>query len=171
MSRWLARDRSDEPPDGPPDPIHLLHLDGAYLFPAAPDEVWAAMSRVEEYPSWWRWLRDFRVHGGGLHTGGILSGLVVPPIPYRFRVDIHLDHVDPARSIVARLAGDLRGPASLALQEHAVGCELTIRWDVEMRKPAMRSAAHVAKPLLVWGHDQVIEVTVRRFRAIVAGDA
>jgi hypothetical protein len=148
----------------------MIHLDGAYLFHADPDQVWFAMNRVEEFPRWWRWLRDFRVEGRGLETGGSLTGLVVPPIPYRFRVTIHLDDVRPAEGIQARLSGDLLGPAALELREHEVGCELAIRWDVEMRKPSMRSAAHVAKPLLVWGHDQVIEVTVRRFRAVVAGE-
>jgi hypothetical protein len=31
----------------------------------------------------------------------------------------------------------------------------------------MRAASRVARPLLVWGHDQVVATTVRRFRGIV----
>jgi uncharacterized protein YndB with AHSA1/START domain len=154
---------------GVPDPLHMIHLDGRYRFPAPPDEVWHHMNRVDEFPTWWRWLREFQVEGGGLTSGGVLRGLVVPPIPYRFRVGIALDEVAPAERIVATLTGDLEGPAELGLTEVAGGAELTIRWDVEMRKPAMRRAASVAKPLLVWGHDQVIEITVRRFQAVVDG--
>jgi hypothetical protein len=152
-----------------PDPLHMLHLDGRYLFPADPDEVWRNMCRVDEFPAWWRWLRDFEVEGDGLETGGVLRGLVVPPIPYRFRVGIHLDEVQPAVGIRASLSGDLRGPAELDLIPHIDGCVLSIRWDVEMRKHSMRSAARFCRPLLVWGHDQVIEITVRRFRSIVTG--
>lgn len=187
MSRWGSRWRHDDrhEPDtatggssahdatgdeAAADELYLIHLDGRYLFPAPPDQVWATMSQVERFPTWWRWLRDFEVRGTGLETGGMLSGLVVPPIPYRFHVSIHLADVAPAERIVASLAGDLHGPAMLALEEHPTGTELAIRWDVEMRKPSMRAAAHVAKPLLVWGHDQVIEHTVERFRAVVASE-
>jgi hypothetical protein len=155
------------PPIRAPDPNHMLHLDGRYLFAADPQRLWDTMCRVEEFPTWWRWLRDFEVTGTGLETGGVLHGLVVPPIPYRFRVAIALDEVRPADSIRASLSGDLSGPAHLELSEHERGSVLTIRWDVEMRKPAMRSAARYCRPLLVWGHDQVIEVTVRRFRHVV----
>jgi uncharacterized protein YndB with AHSA1/START domain len=175
VSRWPGRrrDHGTDPAHGPgdaPDELYMIHLDGRYHFPADPDQVWATMSQVERFPTWWRWLRDFDVQGHGLSTGGVLSGLVVPPIPYRFHVSIHLAHVAPGELIVAALDGDLHGPATLSLEEHPEGTELAIRWDVEMRKPSMRSAAHVAKPLLVWGHDQVIEITVRRFRSVVLGE-
>lgn len=150
-----------------PQPIHMLHLDRRYRFRAEVDEVWRNMCRVEEFPVWWRWLRDFEVQGQGLETGGVLTGLVVPPIPYRFRVAIHLEDVEPAAAIRASLSGDLSGPAALDLRPVDGGSELSIRWDVEMLKPSMRSAARFCRPLLVWGHDQVIEVTLRRFETVV----
>jgi hypothetical protein len=150
-----------------PDPMHMLHLDRRYLFRADVEEVWHNMGRVEEFPDWWRWLRDFDIQGSGLETGGVLSGLVVPPIPYRFRVSIHMEDVQPNRSIRASLSGDLTGPAAVDLRQTTAGCELTIRWDVEMQKPSMRSASRFCRPLLVWGHDQVIEITLRRFEAVV----
>ena len=150
-----------------PDPMHMLHLDRRYVFRADVEEVWHNMGRVEEFPDWWRWLRDFDVQGSGLETGGVLSGLVVPPIPYRFRVSIHMEDVQPNRSIRASLGGDLTGPAAVDLRQTPAGCELTIKWDVEMRKASMRSAARFCRPLLVWGHDQVIEITLRRFEAVV----
>lgn len=162
----LAKTRGN---DRVQDPIHMLHLDTRYRFAADPDEVWRNMCRVDEFPVWWRWLREFEVEGDGLETGGVLRGLVVPPIPYRFRVGIHLEDVQPAAGIRASLSGDLSGPASLSLTEHRQGCELSIQWDVEMHKPAMRSAARFCRPLLVWGHDQVIEITLRRFQGVVAG--
>jgi hypothetical protein len=150
-----------------PDPMHMLHLDRRYVFGADVEEVWHNMGRVEEFPDWWRWLRDFDVQGSGLESGGVLSGLVVPPIPYRFRVSIHMWDVQPNQSIRASLSGDLTGPAAVDLRPVEAGCELTIRWDVEMRKPSMRSAARFCRPLLVWGHDQVIDITLRRFEAVV----
>ncbi len=157
-----------DPPPGA-RAIHVIELDRRELFVATPDEVWTWMSRTERFPTWWRWLKEFESEGHGLQSGGVLRGLVVPPIPYRFRVNIHLDDVQPAAAITARLTGDLRGPAALTLTPVDGGCELAIRWRVEMRKPAMRAAARYARGLLIWGHDQVIDVTVRHFREIVDG--
>ncbi|MCC5949775.1 MAG: hypothetical protein JJT89_15085 [Nitriliruptoraceae bacterium] len=153
------------------DPMHVLHLDQRTRFAQPPEVVWDFMSRTERFPHWWRWLRDFDDGGAGLISGGALSGLVVPPIPYRFRVTIQLDEVVAGQSIRATLAEDLAGPAELELFPVGQGTELAIRWDVEMRKPAMRSAARFARPLLVWGHDQVIDITLRRFERVVAGPA
>jgi uncharacterized protein YndB with AHSA1/START domain len=170
VSRFTSGRSSLPEPGRVPDPMHVLHLDRRYHFAAAPDEVWAHMERTEQFPDWWRWLREFETGGGGLATGGMLRGLVVPPIPYRFRVSIHLEDVVPAVAIRASLADDLSGPAELRLEPRGTGTDLTIRWEVEMRKPAMRSAARFARPLLVWGHDQVIDVTLRRFEHVVAGE-
>lgn len=149
------------------DPVHLIHLDRTEWFPHSPQHVWSWMSRTELFQQWWRWLREFETDGGGLTGGGAFHGLVVPPIPYRFRVGIHFDEVRPAERIIARLSGDLNGPADCALRPARGGCELTIRWHVEMRKPAMRAAARYAKGLLVWGHDQVIETTLSRFKDVI----
>lgn len=147
-----------------PDPLYVLTLDGRYHFDGSPDEVFHTMSQVEDFPAWWRWLRNYEIENGGLAPGGVLRGLVVPPIPYTFHVSILVDDLDPGSFIRARLRGDLHGDAAVWLVDHPVGCELTIRWDVEMRKPSMRAAARFCRPLLVWGHDHVIEVAVRRFR-------
>lgn len=161
-------------PEGSPlpaplaDPLYVLTLDNRYLFDGTPRQVFDTMAQVDDFPAWWRWLRDYEIEGGGLHPGGVLRGLVVPPIPYTFHVSIHVDHIEPGSSIRARLRGDLDGDAQVWLVDHPVGCELTIRWDVEMRKPSMRAAAKVARPLLVWGHDHVIEVAVDRFRGALA---
>jgi hypothetical protein len=140
-----------------------LHLDGRYVFPASPEHVWATMNRVEEFPSWWGWLKDYRVDGG-LSPGGKLHGFVVPPVHYTFLVTINIHEVDPARHISAHLSGDLDGAASVDLRDHPDGCDLRIRWSVEMRKPSLRLASHLCKPVIVWAHDHVIDIAANRFR-------
>ena len=39
-----------------------------------------------------------------------------------------------------------------------------VAWTVEMRQPAMRLASRFGRPLLQWGHDRVVEMTVAGFR-------
>ena len=45
------------------------------------------------------------------------------------------------------------------------GTTASVGWSLEMRQLPMRVAARVAYPLLRWGHDRVVEATVRAFRA------
>lgn len=146
---------------------HHLHLDRRYLLPADVDQVWDQLADLERYPVWWRWLREFEVEGGDLRVGTRLRAWVVPPVPYRFRVEVRFVAVEPPHHIAAEVSGDLTGPAELWLHDRADGCEVHVRWRVEMRKASMRHAASVARPAMVWGHDQVVAWTVRRFRGVL----
>lgn len=139
----------------------------AYRFAVPPGRLWAALQDTGSFPAWWPWLREFDATGDGLIAGTVLRGVVVPPVPYRMQVVVELAHVEPAREIHAVVRGDLVGPATLRIAPEPAGCTAHVTWRVEMRRPAMRAAARVARPLLVWGHDQVVAVTVARFRGVV----
>jgi hypothetical protein len=39
-----------------------------------------------------------------------------------------------------------------------------VAWTVEMMQRPMRLADRMAHPLLQWGHDRVVEITVAGFR-------
>ncbi|MHB8451279.1 MAG: SRPBCC family protein [Mycobacteriales bacterium] len=141
----------------------VMDYRGDFAFAASPEEVWALIERVDRYPAWWGWIREFRCEGG-LRSGGELSGQVVPPVPYRMRVRVGLRCCDRPRHIDATVAGDLRGWATLDLAGTPEGCVVTAEWSVEMMPAAMRLAARVAYPLLRWGHDRVVAATVSRFQ-------
>jgi uncharacterized protein YndB with AHSA1/START domain len=144
-----------------------MSVDRRDVFRASADEVWAHLARPERFPVWWRWLRDFEVVGDGLSAGTVFHGLVVPPVPYRLRVEVRLTEVVAGERIRAALGGDLSGPAEVTLRSHPRGCEVAVAWRLEMRSLLLRRAAWFARPLLVVGHDQVVAATVRRFRSIV----
>lgn len=148
---------------------HQLEHDGCYLLPADVDEVWTRISDVDRFPHWWAWLHDFEVDGPGVADGGVLRGDVVPPLPYRFHVAVHLDEVVPAERILAHLTGDIAGRAELHLADHPDGCEATVRWSVELRQPALRVAVQVARSAVEWGHDRVVAATVRGFERVLEG--
>lgn len=149
------------------DPRYLLRVDRRYPLPGSVHEVWDHLEQLDRFPQWWRWLRGFEVDGNGLRAGTELRAMVRPPVPYPFRVTVTFDEVDPPHHIRAHLTGDVTGPAELHLSPRGDGCEAHVRWTVEMHRTAMRRAAVVARPAIVWGHDQVVTVTVRRFRAVL----
>jgi Ribonuclease G/E len=94
---------------------------------------------------------------------------VVPPVPYAMRVTVEITDATSRRQVEADVRGDLVGAAALELRDAGAGAsEVRVRWTVEMCRPAMRTAARVARPMLIWGHDRVVEATVRRLRRHLA---
>jgi uncharacterized protein YndB with AHSA1/START domain len=135
-----------------------------YEFSISPAELWDVIEEVDQFETWWPWLEEFRLEGGSLEKGAVLHGVIAPPVPYRMRVRIELTRCEPPHSIEALIHGDLEGEASLEIRDRGVGSSVDVAWTVEMMQRAMRLADRMAHPLLQWGHDRVVEVTVAGFR-------
>jgi hypothetical protein len=94
-----------------------------------------------------------------------MHGVVVPPLPYRIRVDVELVACRRPAAIDAVVHGDLEGNASLRIRRCGLnGCTVEAKWSVEMMQTPMRITSRFAHPLLRWGHDRVVEITLRSFR-------
>ncbi|MCZ7531134.1 MAG: SRPBCC family protein [Acidimicrobiia bacterium] len=148
---------------------HRFPFDGVFEVDATPQLCWDALTRTDEYTDWWPWLRELDTDGG-LEAGAVAHGVIKAPLPYTLEVDITVAHVEPSRRLDARISGDLAGPAALELNEHPDGTGIRITWDLELRAPLLRSLATVARPVMLWAHDRIIETGFEQFckRAIVA---
>jgi len=122
------------------------------------------MQEVDKFETWWPWLQEFRLEGGGLKVGSVLRGVVAPPLPYRMRLRVEITRYEPATEIDAVISGDLEGIASIEIRPSEVGARAEVAWTVEMMQRPMRLAARFGRPLLQWGHDRVVEITVAGFR-------
>jgi Polyketide cyclase / dehydrase and lipid transport len=138
---------------------HAAHLD----VEAEPALVWSHLARFERYPHWWPWLHEFSVVGAGLETGTVLRGVVRPPVPALMRLEVELTERTFALAN-ARVRGDLDGDARLTVEPIATGTRVGVWWNVEVRQPALRGAARLARPLLSFGHDRVVAHTIATFR-------
>ena len=143
---------------------YVIEYRGAFSFPCTPDEAWSAMQRFDRFECWWGWLREFRVEGPGLETGGVLHGVVVPPLPYRLRVRIVLAECVRPHHIHADIRGDLEGTARLLLEPCGEDTRATVSSTIEVMQRPIRLAARIAPRALRWGHDRVVESTVTSFR-------
>jgi carbon monoxide dehydrogenase subunit G len=135
-----------------------------YRFDLAPDRLWDSIEEVDQFERWWPWLTEFRIEGDGLSAGSVLHGVVTPPLPYRMRLRVELVDCDRPHAIDATIGGDLIGTGRLRLRPAAEGTLAEVSWRVEMRQPAMRLASRIGRPVLQWGHDRVVEMTVAGFR-------
>jgi hypothetical protein len=143
---------------------YVIEYVGTFWFGASPERIWDGLERTENFPLWWTWLRDFDIEGRPLAPGSVLHGVVCPPLPYRMGLTVKVDECARPRLLRAQVHGDLEGEAGLMLEQEGAGTRATAAWTIEMMQPPMRLAARVARPLLQWGHDRVVEATVASFR-------
>lgn len=134
-----------------------------FWFPDDPGQLWAGVEQLHLFPSWWGWLQDFQVDGEGLVPGTVLRGTVVPPVPYRLRLAVTLEQCEQPRLLAASVEGDLRGWATLHLDDALPGTHVTAAWSLQLQSPPLRAAARVAFPVLRWGHDRVVDMAVTGF--------
>ena len=135
-----------------------------YEFALRPNQLWEAIEQVDQFESWWPWLEEFRLEGDSLAAGSVLHGLVAPPLPYRMRIRVELTRCEPPVAIDAVVHGDLEGTAQLSLRPTDSGTRVEVAWTMEMMQLPMRLASRFGHPLLQWGHDRVVEITVAGFR-------
>lgn len=147
-----------------PVPPTVIDYRRSFRFAVTPQQMWEALSDPRRFESWWGWLGQFRVDGKGLVEGAVLTGLVSPPVPYRMQVTVRLERCVSPQRIDAIVEGDLQGSAWLQLRPEGEGTNAEVAWRIEMMQRSMRLAAHVAAPLLRWGHDRVVDMTVAGFR-------
>ncbi len=137
---------------------------GQHEFGQSPQELWSALEEFDQFQSWWSWLEEFRSDGPALATGSVLYGVVAPPLPYRMRIRVELTDCEPPRHIDAAVHGDLEGEATLDIYDSGSGSKIDVAWTVEMMQRSMRMASRFGHPLLQWGHDVVVGITVAGFR-------
>jgi hypothetical protein len=143
----------------------VIDYRGGFDFDVTPGELWLSIEHAEQFEGWWPWLQEFNLEGGKLRSGAVMHGIVTPPVPYRMRVDVELVACRRPTAIDAVVHGDLEGSASLRIRRSGLGgCTVEATWSVEMMQTPMRIASRFAHPLLQWGHDRVVEITVRSFR-------
>jgi carbon monoxide dehydrogenase subunit G len=142
----------------------IITYRGRHEFGQPPGELWNALEEVDQFQSWWSWLEEFRLEGDALAPGCVLHGVVAPPLPYRMRIRVELAECQPPHRIDAAVHGDLEGEATLEICDSGSGSRVDIAWTVEMMQRPMRMASRFAHPLLQWGHDVVVGVTVAGFR-------
>lgn len=149
---------------------YVIDYEGAFTFPIPPEVLWDHIEHVEGFGVRLSWLTEFRLEGESLRPGTVLYGVVSPPLPYQMRINVHIDRCEPPSRIEASVHGDLEGRARLLLVSRACGTEVRSAWSIEMMQRPMRIAARIAHPVLRWGHDRVVDMTVNGFRRHIVVD-
>jgi hypothetical protein len=138
----------------------VVRYTGEFWFPVQIDAFWQLIEGFDHYQEWWPWLHELTTDRAGLVEGNVLAATVVPPIPYRIRLQVHFQRCERPSLTEATIAGDLSGQATLSFDEVRGGTRVRAAWTLQAASAPMRVAARVARPLVRWGHDRVVEMAV-----------
>ncbi len=145
--------------------------DRGWSFDVDVDRLWDRFTTVEQYVEWWPWLRSFDP-ADGFRTGACWRCVVAPPLPYVVRFTVQLDRIDEGRRVDATVRGDVRGGAVLTVDgDGDGGSTARLRSELAPANPVLRSVGRVARPMVEWGHDWVLDQGLRQFVAAALHDA
>ncbi|MGW3509054.1 SRPBCC family protein [Streptomyces sp. NPDC000994] len=119
-----------------------------WTLPASPDAVYRALERVEDYPRWWRQVRE--VTRTDAATGVIRIRSL---LPYDLTFTAREVRRDPAAGVLeAVLTGDVDGWARWTLTAHGTGTLARYDQVVDVNKPLLRRFAVPGRPLFRANH-------------------
>ncbi|MGW2866404.1 SRPBCC family protein [Streptomyces sp. NPDC001205] len=116
--------------------------------PRSPAAVYAVLERAEEYPRWWREVREVTSVDERTATSRLRS-----LVPYDLFVTGRERRRDPRALVLeVALSGDLEGWARWTLAAHGRGTRAVYEQEVEVRKPLMRWLAVPGRPVFRANH-------------------
>ena len=140
-----------------------ISSDRSFGFDAGPADVWERIIAVEEYRTWWPWLRRFDARA--LEAGDVWHCTVQPPLPYSLSFTISIEELTPLERVTAWIDGEIRGTAELTLSPTpAGGCTARMQSRLSPANRVLQTIALVARPVVSLGHDWVLDTGARQFR-------
>lgn len=136
--------------------------DRTWAFGVGSGQLWERIAAVDEYTTWWPWLTDFDP-GRGFAEGERWRCEVRPPLPYVVRFTILIDRVEAPVCVQATVSGDIGGEALLVVTSEGSGSRARLRSSLHPAHPLLRGVAGMARPLVGWGHDWVLDQGRRQF--------
>lgn len=135
--------------------------DRSYRFALAPAELWSVVAQVDDYQSWWPWLRGFEADQ--LAAEEVWRCHVQPPLPYSVRFAVSIEEVRAPSTVRATITGDVVGDAQLHITEHPAGSEARLVSCLEPGNGFLKVVARLAAPVVRYGHDWVLDSGARQF--------
>jgi hypothetical protein len=134
-----------------------------YELPVGREVIWALISDVSAYQTWWTWLRIFDANK--LVAGEEWRCEVQPPLPYPVRFRVIIDQLHAPETVRARVEGDVVGSAVLTLEEIDGGCTALLTSSLAPGNATLRLVSRLAAPVARFGHDWVLDTGARQFVA------
>ena len=135
-----------------------FHLVTEWQLEAPLERIWALLTAVDDWPSWWRAVKRVELLEPGDEDGvGALRRMTwKTALPYSLTFDMRSTKVEPMRRIEGRASGELAGVGIWTLRPDASGTAVRYDWTIEVTKPWMRLSAPLLRPVFTWNHNAVM---------------
>jgi hypothetical protein len=132
---------------------------------APPDDVFAALERLADYPSWWREIRVVQPLGDDRFE---LTCQSLLPYTLRF-VTKRVVQDQTARVLEAEMTGDLEGFSRWTIAASPTGTVAVFDEEVVAQKALLRRLELVARPAFTANHRLMMRSGERGLRTYLAG--
>lgn len=126
------------------------------------EAVWQALTEVEAWPRWWRYVRHVQTLRAG-RRGGSDAGLGAlrriawsSRLPYGFTLDVEVVEVQRLRRLVGRATGGLEGTGTWVLWPQGATTRVRYTWALALNTRWMKLAAPLLSPVFRWNHEGVM---------------
>jgi len=131
--------------------------------PGPPAVVYRILERADDYPHWWRQVREVTRLDAATATTRIRSVL-----PYDLVVTMRERRRDPRAGVLeAVLGGDLDGWARWTVSAHGTGSRVVYEQEVEVRRRLMRLLAVPGRAVFLANHALMMRAGRRGLRALL----
>lgn len=126
---------------------------------APPVKVWAALIAPEEWPGWWRAVKQVEVlePGDAAGIGTYRRFTWRTALPYAIAINMRTTLIEPLSIIEGQADGELTGTGTWTLTPSNGGTLVRYEWIVDVTKPWMRACAPLLRPAFTWNHNKVMQ--------------
>jgi uncharacterized protein YndB with AHSA1/START domain len=134
------------------------HYISTWQLQAPIDRVWAALSDLEQLPTWYPAIHQVQIlaPGDDQQVGARVRYVLKGRLPMRLAFEATIARVDPPREAELRAEGDLAGTGRWLLDQQGEVTTARYLWDVHTTKPWMNLVAPLARPLFTWNSKGVM---------------
>jgi uncharacterized protein YndB with AHSA1/START domain len=122
------------------------------------ERVWHAISRAEDWPSWWKGVLavDRRRQGDSSGIGEVTHQVWKSRLPYRLVFDYEIEKVEPPTLLQGRAVGELEGTGTWRLAEEDDVTRVSFDWHVQTTRRWMDLPIPFARRVFQYNHDVVM---------------
>jgi hypothetical protein len=122
------------------------------------ERVWDSISRVEEWPRWWKYVHEVvEIEKGGENAVGSLRRYTWSSrLPYRLSFEMRTTVARKPSFMEGIASGELNGYGRWHLAPEGGTTRVRYEWSVSTGKAWMNALAPLLAPAFRWNHGQVM---------------
>lgn len=122
-------------------------------------KVWDAIYHSERWPTWWKNVKNVdEVERGQVDgVGNVRHYVWKGKLPYRIRLAMRTTRVEPLVALEGLASGDVEGAGRWRFSTDGPITAVRYDWTVRTTKLWMNVLAPLARPLIDWNHDGIMQ--------------